>query len=249
MVAWLDGSSVSEQLLFVWSHLPDLLIGFPGHRPGGLLLSILLSIASVAFGFALALPLGLAHHSRLGVVRAAARFYVQVIRGIPLIVELVIVHQFLSTGRVFGIETSALGSAFVTLVLYSSAYQADVVQTGIAAVPQQLIDDARLQGAGFGTVATTVTLPYASRVMRPALTTLAITFFKDSSVVVVLGVADLTTNARIALGGDVTNAPYWVTTYLTVGFLYFITAAVFSFVTARSLQRVPSQLVAPTHVL
>lgn len=60
--------------------------------------------------------------------------------------------------------------------------------------------------------------------MRPALTTQAITIFKDSSVVVVLGVSDLTTNARIALGGDVTNAPYWVATYLLVGFLYWCVA-------------------------
>ena len=52
----------------------------------------------------------------------------------------------------------------------------------------------------------------------------AITIFKDSSVVVVLGVADLTTTARIALGSDITNAPFWVATYLTVGLLYWIVA-------------------------
>ena len=70
----------------------------------------------------------------------------------------------------------------------------------------------------------TITVPYALRVMRPALVTQAITIFKDSSVVVVLGVVDLTTTARIALGSDIANAPFWVATYLTVGALYWVVA-------------------------
>ena len=99
-----------------------------------------------------------------------------------------------------------------------------MVRAGIAAVPQQLRDDARLLGARRTTVVATVTLPYCLRTMRPALVTQAITVFKDSSVVVVLGVSDLTTNARIALGGNVANTPYWVATYLLVGALYWAVA-------------------------
>ena len=99
-----------------------------------------------------------------------------------------------------------------------------VVTAGIAAVPEQLREDARILGASRGVVARTVTLPYVMRTMRPALVTQAVTVFKDSSVVVVLGVSDLTTNARIALGGDVTNAPFWVATYLMVGLLYWCVA-------------------------
>lgn len=224
---------MSDQLEFIFSHLLDLLIGFPGQRPGGLALSILLSSASIIVGLAIAIVVGMAHHSRWRVVRVTARLYVHTIRGVPLIVLLVIVHQFGSTGAVFGLTTSSLGSAFVTLVLYASAYQADAINGGIAAVPQQLIDDARLYGAGRLAVAYSVSLPYGLRVMRPALATLAITIFKDSSVVVVLGVADLTTTARIILGGDVTNAPYWVATYLAVGLLYFLTAFSLSRVVLR----------------
>jgi len=215
---------MSDQIEFLWRQLPNLLWGFPNNRPGGLLLSILLSAGAIATGLLIAVALGFAHHSRHWIVRFIANRIVWAIRGIPLIVLLVLLFQFLGTGSLFGIEFSAFWSAFVTLVLYAAAYQADMIAAGIGAVPQQLRDDAQLLGATPFTLARTVTLPYCLRVMRPALITQAITIFKDSSVVVVLGVADLTTNARIALGGDVSNTPFWVATYLLVGLLYWCVA-------------------------
>lgn len=215
---------MAEQLEFLWRHLPNFLVGFPSQRPGGLLLSVLLTLAAFAVGATIALPVGLGHHARFAPIRLLARVWVAVIRGVPLLVLLVLIHQVVGAGRIPGIETSALGSAFITLVLYSSAYVGDIVTAGVSSVPQQLLDDARLLGAGRATLTRTVTLPYSLRVMRPAITTQAITIFKDSSVVVILGVADLTTTARIVLGSDTTNAPFWVSTYLFVGFLYFVVA-------------------------
>jgi len=215
---------MSDQLRFVWDQLPNLLWGFPNHRPGGLLLSVLLSAGAIAAGLALAMLLGFGRHSRYRVLRAIAGRLVWLVRGVPLIILLVLLFQFLGTGGLFGIRFSAFWTAAVTLTLYAAAYQADIVSAGIAAVPQQLRDDARVLGAGAMTVARTVTVPHVMRTMRPAFVTQAITIFKDSSVVVVLGVSDLTTNARIALGGDVSRAPFWVTTYLAVGALYWIVA-------------------------
>lgn len=187
-------------------------------------MSVLLSGAALAVGFCIAIAAAAAHHARSRVVRWIARRYVWVIRGIPLLVLLVLLHQFLNGGRIPGVSASPLVSAFVALSLYSSAYLCDVITAGMQAMPQQYVDDARLLGASRRRVMSTVTLPYVLRVMRPALLTQAITVFKDSSVVVVLGVTDLTTNARIALGSDVTNAPYWVATYGLVGLLYFLVA-------------------------
>lgn len=227
---------MSDQLEFLWRHVPNLLWGFPSHRPGGLLLSIILSAGAIATGLALAIGLAFAQHSKHGAIRFVAGRVVWVLRGIPLIVLLILLFQFLGTGMVFGIEFSAFWSAFVTLTLYAAAYQADILRAGIAAVPQQLRDDARLLGASPFTVARTITLPYCLRTMRTALTTQAITIFKDSSVVVVLGVTDLTTNARIALGSDVNNTPYWVSVYLLVGLLYWGVAFGIARVAERAAQ-------------
>lgn len=215
---------MSDQIDFVWRQLPNLLWGFPNNRPGGLLLTILLSGGAIIAGLVIAIGLALGRHSAWRIVRLVVGRTIWVLRGVPLIVLLVLFFQILGTGRILGIEFSAFWTAAVTLTLYAAAYFADIVAAGLTSVPQQLRDDARVLGAGPFTLLRTVTLPYALRIMRPALTTQAITVFKDSSVVVVLGVVDLTTTAEIALGSDVGNAPFWVATYLMVGFLYWSVA-------------------------
>jgi general L-amino acid transport system permease protein len=231
---------MSEHLEFVWQQLPNLLWGFPSRRPGGLLLTILLSAGAIVVGLLLGMALAAASHSRLRIVRLASFTITRVVRGVPLIVLLVLLFQVLGTGMVFGIECSPFWAAATTLTLYSAAYQSDVLRAGIAAVPDQLRESARLLSASPSMIARSTTMPYALRVTRPALVTQAITIFKDSSVVVVLGVADLTTNARIALGGDVTRAPYWITTYLVVGLLYWIVAFGLSRWSERSGTRGPT---------
>jgi len=215
---------VSEQLQFLWDHLPNLLWGFPGHRPGGLLMSMLLSGFALGAGLGGAIVLSVMHHSRVAPLRWLAAAFVWVVRGIPLLVQLVLVHHVVGGGRLPFIDTSVLGSALLTLTMYSSVYLGDVLQAAIQAVPQQLIDSDRVLGASRAQVHRHTTLPWALRTARPGFVTQMITVFKDSSVVVVLGVADLTTNARIALGSDVGNAPYWVSLYLLVGALYFSVA-------------------------
>jgi general L-amino acid transport system permease protein len=215
---------MGDQIDFLIRISPDLLFGFPGNRPGGLLLSVLLTATALLVGTIIAIIVGFGSHSRFWILRSLSSAWVHVIRGVPLVVQLVLIHQTLGAGRIPGVDTSAIWSAFVTLVLYSSAYQADIVRSGISAVPKSQIDDAQLLGASRWAIKRTIILPGSLKIMRPALLTQAITVFKDSSVVVVLGVADLTTNARIALGGDVGNTPYWVATYLLVGAMYFVVA-------------------------
>lgn len=214
---------VPDQIRFVLDNLVNLLIGFPSQRPGGLLLTLVLATVGIAAGFVVAVIVGSARVSSVAAVRAMARTYIWLLRGVPLILLLLIVHNMFTTGRL-GVETSSFVAALITLVLVSGAYQAEVVASGLRAVPPELIDDARVLGASPLRAWQSVRLPHALRTMKPAFLNQAITLFKDTSVVVVLGVADLTTTARIALGSDVENAPFWVATYLTVGALYFVVA-------------------------
>lgn len=152
---------MSEQLDFLWRQLPNLLWGFANNRPGRLTLSILLSSGAIAVGLVPAVGLGLARHSGLRVVRSGARLMMWAIRGIPLIVLLVLLFQFLGTGALFGIRLSAFWSAAVTLTLYAAVYQADIIEASITAVPQQLRDDAQMLGASRRTVTATIPFPIA----------------------------------------------------------------------------------------
>jgi His/Glu/Gln/Arg/opine family amino acid ABC transporter permease subunit len=219
-------------LEFLWRILPSLLFGFPGQRPGGLTLSVLLAAVAIGLGFALALVVGAGRVARWRTVRRAAAAYVEVFRGLPLLLLLFLIHQFIG-GRRFGLDFSPLTSALIALTLYTAAYQAEIVRAGLAAVPQELTESARLMGANRWQVFFRVRLRYALQVMLPAFTGQAISLFKDSAVVVVLGVGELMTVARAALGSDVRNSAYWVPVYLTVGLLYAAVALGVSRLAAR----------------
>ena len=227
---------MNDHLAFLIEKLPVLLFGFPGQRPGGLTLSLILAVLAVAVGFCLAMPVSGAERAGWRPLRWCAVAYVELFRGLPLILLLVLVHQGLGGVR-FGLDWSPRISALVALILHSSAYQAEILRAGLSTVPVELVESARLMGSRPRQVYLLIKLRYALRVMLPAFTGQAISLFKDTSVVVVIGVAEVMTVARMALGADVTNAPYWVTMYSFVGVLYFVIAFTLSRLSQRWEQR------------
>lgn len=212
---------MGEQLRFLWRELPNLLWGFPSNRPGGLVLSVIMTFVALAVGFALAVGASSLLRSGVPGVSSTTARIVWVFRSVPLIVMLLLGHQVLGSGML-GPSTTPFMSALIVLSLYAAAYLTDVVHAGRSGVPESAIHTAQLLGAGRLHRFRTVTLPWSLQIMRPALGTQAITVFKDSSVVVVLGVAELTTSARIALDANVGSAPFWLATYLLVGGLYWL---------------------------
>lgn len=222
-----------EQLDFLLGNVLNLLFGFPGHRPGGLLMSILLAVVAVGIGFLVAVILAMGYGSRWRTAHLFVHLYVQIFRGIPLILLLLIVHQLLGIGRRMGLPLTPLVSALVALILTSSAYQAEIIRAGLRSVPEQLVESARLLGSSRRQAYRLIQMRYAIFVMRPALAGQAISLFKDTSVVLILGVAELMTVAQIVLGSDVGNAPYWMNLFLLVGFFYFVVAFILSRFSSR----------------
>ena len=219
---------MSDQIAFILTNLLNLLLGFPGHRPGGLLMSLLLAMVAIGLGFIIAVLLGPVYESRKRPLRWLVHLYVQIFRGLPLILLLLLVHSLLGYGRRQGWTITPLTSALVALTLYSSAYQAEIVRAGLRAVPSHLTESARLMGSSWPQIYRLIKMPTIWRTMLPAFTGQAISLFKDTSVVIIIGVADLMTTARIALGSDIDNSPYWMALNLTVGLLYFVVAFGFS---------------------
>jgi general L-amino acid transport system permease protein len=78
-----------------------------------------------------------------------------------------------------------------------------------------------------------VELPYALKVMTPAFVGQAISLFKDTSVLVIIGAAELMTITRAVLGSDISNLQHWITLYLFVGILYFSIAYTVSLIARR----------------
>ena len=153
-----------SQLEFVVENIPNFLIGFPGHRPGGLLMSVLLCSVAFAIGMVLAVGAAGARGSSSRTLRAIAAAFIHVMRGVPLILLLLLVHQLLRGWSPLGFGSTVV-SATVTLALYSAAYQADIVAAGFRAVPRGLIEDSRLLGCGPWRMLLSVRIPYSVRTM------------------------------------------------------------------------------------
>ena len=84
---------MTDQLEFLIRNIPNLLFGFPGYRPGGLSMSLLLTLLAIGAGFPLAIIVSQGLDSQRLLFRQLARLYVWVLRGIPLILLLLLIHQ------------------------------------------------------------------------------------------------------------------------------------------------------------
>jgi general L-amino acid transport system permease protein len=106
------------------------------------------------------------------------------------------------------------------LTLFSSVYLAEVVRGGLQTVPKEQSEAASILGLGWWQTQRLVVLPQAMRAVLPALVGHAIGLLKDSSLVMVIGLHELTGGLSLSLGGDAVWRPYYLEAYLFVGLIY-----------------------------
>ncbi len=198
--------------------IPNLLIGFPASRPGGLLLSVFLAATSLPVGFLLAVPLGAAWNSQIGSVRRLARSIIEITRGLPLVFLLIVIHS-LGTRAIIGVDLTPLASAWIGLVLYTAAYQSEIVRAGLPSIPPIQREAARVSGLKRVDIFRLIELPQAFHTMMPAFIGHAISLFKDTSAVLVLGVAELMTVTKSITSAG--NEEHFLGLYLLAGALYY----------------------------
>ncbi len=216
----------AELFAFLWRVLPNLLIGFPQERPGGLLLSVLIALGSVCMGFLLAIVVGMMAASRWRALRWLASVYINLGRGLPLLFLLLFVHQFVG-GRRFDLQFDPLESAMIALTVYASAYFAEIIKIGWLTMPQNQVSAAILLGGNRLRIMW-LRLRHTLHRLWPALTNQTITIFKDTSVISVLAVAELTFVGRATLGSNLQNSQYAVQLYIFIGLLYASVALLIS---------------------
>jgi len=207
-------------------------------RWGGLMLTLLLSTFGIAFAFPLSILLALGRRSPMPVTRYFCLAYIELIRGVPLISLLfmasVMAPLFLPTG----VFIDKLLRAAIAMILFAAAYLAEVVRGGLQALPRGQEEAAQALGLSYWQRMGFVVLPQALRISIPPLMNTFIGFFKDTSLVVVIGLLDLLTTIKISL-----SEPAWigfgVEAYLLASLLYFL----FCYPMSRYSQRLERQLV------
>ncbi|MEO2255720.1 amino acid ABC transporter permease [Paenibacillus amylolyticus] len=174
-----------------------------------------LSFFGVLFGTLLGVIMALMRLSRIWPIKLVASAYIELIRGTPMLVQILIIHYGLT---VIGVNLPAFMSGVVALTMNSSAYMAEVFRAGIQAIDKGQTEASRSLGMTNGMTLRYIILPQAFRNMLPAIGNEFIIIIKDSSLVSMIGIAEIIYTARTIQG--VTFQP--LAPLLVAAGLYFI---------------------------
>ncbi|RYB07919.1 amino acid ABC transporter permease [Lichenibacterium ramalinae] len=176
-------------------------------------LTVAISGVSIALGLALGLFVSVASLSRRRLVSVPARVYVSFFRGVPLLVQLLLIYNLLPAA---GIDVPGVVAAVVGLTLCTSAYQAENLRGGFLSVPRGLLEAADMAGLGAVQQFRRIRVPIAVALTLPTLVSEAIMILKASSLVSVVGVVELTRMAQ-----DLASSTYRpLPMFATAGALY-----------------------------
>jgi len=201
--------------VFGWSHVPT-------NRWGGLPLTIGLAVVGLALAFPLALLLALGRRSGWPVVRTLCASYIELVRGVPLISVLFMASFLLPLLWPAGWQPDVLVRVLAGLSLFVAAYLAEIIRGGLQAVPRGQTEVAMALGFGRWPVQRDIVLPQALRLVVPALTNNVVGTLKDTSLVTVVGLFELTGALGLSLGGDPTWRPFYLEGYLFIAAIYWL---------------------------
>lgn len=159
----------------------------------GIKVTIPLTLASFAFSFVLGLFLAIVQVANVGILKHAARFYIWIFRGTPLIVQLFII--FFGLPRV-GITLEAFPAAVIAFGMNLGAYNAEVFRSAIQAVPQGQMEAAQMIGLNYPQTLIRIILPQAFPIAFPSLFNNLISLLKDTSLASSITVIELFTTAQ-----------------------------------------------------
>jgi len=184
--------------------------------PGGLLLTIGLSILCIVVSTVLGAVIGIMRVSRSRWVSVPATIYVLILRNVPV---LILIFWAYFVPPYLGLQTSQFASVAVALILFTAAYIAEIVRGGIRSVPPGNIMAARALGLSNFETQAWVVLPQAFHNMIPALTGRYITVVKNTSLAFLIGLADLTEIGK-EINDRLMTAP--IELYFTLLLIYFV---------------------------
>ena len=192
----------------------------PTDQWGGLPVTLILSVIALAGAFPLAILLALGRRSNLPLIKALCVGFIELIRGVPLISLLIMASVMLPLFLPTGVTIDKFLRVVIAFMLFAAAYLAEVIRGGLQAIPKGQYEAADAVGLGYWNKTRLIILPQALRLVIPPLVNSFIGFFKDTSLVIVIGIFDLMTTGEAAV-----KDPAWRgfanETYLFLAAIYF----------------------------
>jgi len=184
----------------------------------GLLITLDLSIISLFFAIIIGLIVALMRISLNPLTKNLAFLYIEIIRGTPLLVQIFIAYFFL--GTIFDLDRFTAG--IIALSGFSGAYVAEIIRSGIQSIPPGQMEAARSLGMTYTKAMTYVILPQAFKRTLPPMAGQLINLIKDSSLVSVISITDLTKAGREAVSGSFATFEVW---FIVAGLYLVLTAS------------------------
>ena len=192
----------------------------PSESWSGLPLTVLLASFSLVLGFPLGVLLALGRTSRLPFFRVVCTVFIELPRGLPLVSVLFMASVMVPLLVPAGATPGKLLRAYLAFTVVAAAFIAEIVRGGLQAVPPGQGEAATALGLGYWRRMQRVVLPQCLRVSVPSLVGVAISFFKDTSLVTVIGLSDL-----LGAVGAASRDPAWlghdVEGYVFAAMVYF----------------------------
>jgi len=188
--------------------------------PDGIMMTFIVTILSIVFALIVGLLTGLGRISRIKIINRIATVYVEVVRGIPLLVQLFYIYYAL--GKI--VRVPRLVAAVTAMTFCYGAYLGEIFRAGIQAIPKGQMEAALAIGMSRSQAMRRIILSQTIRVVLPPVCNEFIALLKDSSLVSILAVADLLRRGREFAA----KTFYYFETYTVVALVYLVITLFFS---------------------
>ena len=200
---------------------------------GGLLVTILLAAGGILLSFPLGVALAFGRRSSLPVVSAFSTVFIEVIRGVPLVTILFMFSIILALFLPVESRIDRLVRALMAVTVFSAAYSAENVRGGLQAVPLGQIEAAKALGMGNLKTTIFIVLPQALRAVLPAIVGQFISLFKDTTLVVIIGINDFLGIGRSIINSDPEFVQMRTEVYIFMAVVYWIFSYLMSLASRR----------------
>ncbi|RLC03201.1 MAG: amino acid ABC transporter permease [Deltaproteobacteria bacterium] len=188
---------------------------------GGIILTLLLSVFGLTAAYPLGIILALGRQSKMPVIKTFCVFYIELIRGVPLISLLFMSSVVFPLFLPEGVSINGILRAQVAIIIFTAAYIAEVVRGGLQGMNKGQFEAADAIGLNYLQTMRLIILPQALKIVIPPSVSVLISAFKDTSLVVIIGLYDLLKTTQSTL-----SDPKWMgfsaEAYIFIAIIYFI---------------------------
>ncbi|PWC13379.1 amino acid ABC transporter permease [Brenneria corticis] len=214
---------------------------YPNGPLGGIVCTLLLSLLAMLFAFPIGVVLGVARISPFRWLRYPATVWVYVLRGVPLV--MVVFWTYFCVPLLLGRNIDGFTTMLCTLVVYESAYIAEIVRAGIQALPSGQYEASRAMGMSYLKALRLILLPQALYNMLPSLLSQLVSIIKNSTLGYVINVQELTFAAN-QVNNQLLTKPFEV--FAIVALSYYVICYSLTLLANRLEQRIARKRLGPS---